>query len=86
METVGIRKLKAQLSAYVDVARSGERVVITDRGKVVAAIVPIEADAVLQRLIDDGLAMPPRQSQPPTPHPRSTAGPLSDLVSRQRGE
>jgi len=84
METVGIRKLKAQLSAYVDAARNGERVVITDRGVVVAQIVPVEADAALQRLIDEGLAVPPRRADPPRPRPRSTTVPISDLVAEQR--
>lgn len=84
METVGIRKLKAQLSAYVQAARHGERVVITDRGVMVAQLVPAEADAALQRLIDDGLAVPPRQTAPTRPVPRTTGGSVSDLVAEQR--
>lgn len=84
MERVGIRKLKAQLSAYVDAARGGDRILITDRGVVVAQIVPVEADAALQRLIDDGLAVPPRLSEPRRPRPRATGSGLSDLVAEQR--
>ena len=84
MERVGIRKLKAQLSAYVDAARNGDRVIITDRGAMVAQIVPVEADAAIERLIDEGLAMPPREADPPTPTPRATSGPISDLVAEQR--
>ena len=85
MESVGIRKLKAHLSAYVAAARNGERVAITDRGVIVAQIVPVDGDAVLERLIDEGLAMPPRRSEPRRARARKTTGPISDLVAEQRG-
>jgi prevent-host-death family protein len=81
---IGIRDLKAHLSAYVKSASSGERVIITDRGVVVAQIVPAEGDAVLQRLIDEGLAMPPAHRQRRMPRPLVTDGPISDLVAEQR--
>lgn len=52
-ETVGIRKLKAHLSAYVGRARDGETVLVTDRGTVVARLVPpSEADAATRALRD----------------------------------
>ncbi len=84
MVQVGIRELKARLSAYVATARAGDRVVITDRGKTVAQIVPIGGEAALQSLIDDGLATPPAHRNRPLPRPRSVAGPVSDLVGEQR--
>ncbi|MCF8557525.1 MAG: type II toxin-antitoxin system prevent-host-death family antitoxin, partial [Candidatus Nanopelagicales bacterium] len=37
---VGIRELKARLSHYVRVAREGERILITDRGRPVAVLSP----------------------------------------------
>lgn len=40
METVGIRELKNRLSEYVRRARSGEGVLVTDRGEVVAELGP----------------------------------------------
>jgi prevent-host-death family protein len=40
MSEVGLRELKNQLSKYVKRARSGETVSITDRGEVVAELVP----------------------------------------------
>ena len=84
MTQIGIRDLKAHLSAYVKSARDGERIVITDRGTVVAQIVPAEGDSALQRLIDEGIAMPPAHRRRATPHPLITDGPVSDLVSEQR--
>ena len=41
METVGIKTLKAQLSAYVAKAKAGERIIITDRGEEVAELGPL---------------------------------------------
>lgn len=40
LKKAGIKKLKAHLSAYVKRAAKGERVLITDRGEVVAELVP----------------------------------------------
>jgi prevent-host-death family protein len=40
MRTVGLKVLKNKLSEYVRLAAAGETVVITDRGRVVAELVP----------------------------------------------
>jgi prevent-host-death family protein len=40
MRTVGLKSLKNKLSEYVRLAAAGETVVITDRGRTVAEIVP----------------------------------------------
>ena len=40
MKTVGLRELKNRLSEYVREVRSGEGVLVTDRGEVVAELVP----------------------------------------------
>jgi prevent-host-death family protein len=42
--TVSIRELKSRLSHYLKLARSGETVVITDRGVPVGRLVAIEQD------------------------------------------
>ncbi len=54
--TVGIRDLKARLSHYVRQVKSGETVIITERGKPVGRIVPIEKslDEKMQELVDSG--------------------------------
>ncbi len=43
METVGIGELKARLSAYLARVRAGEEVVVTDRRRPVARLVPVRA-------------------------------------------
>ena len=40
MKSVGLRELKNRLSEYVRKVRSGEGVLVTDRGEVVAELVP----------------------------------------------
>ena len=40
MKTVGVRELKNRLSEYIRQVRSGESVLVTDRGEVVAELSP----------------------------------------------
>jgi len=40
MKSVGLRELKNRLSEYVREVRGGEEVLVTDRGEVVAELVP----------------------------------------------
>jgi prevent-host-death family protein len=57
MHAVGIRELKAHLSTYIGYASQGEEVIVTDRGREVALLLPItpERRAVLG-LVADGTA------------------------------
>ncbi len=74
MRAVGIRDLKNRLSEYVRIASAGERVLVTDRDRVVAELVPPEsgraemlADAVLAEAVRQGWLSPPLivGTQPP---------------------
>ena len=40
MKSVGVRELKNRLSEYLREVRAGERVLVTDRGEVVAELAP----------------------------------------------
>ena len=56
MKAVGIRELKARLSAYIRMVREGEDVLVTDRGVGVAEIRPprpLAAEDPAQRGIDE---------------------------------
>lgn len=44
MKTATISRLKASLSEYLDRVRAGEELVVTDRGRPVAKIVPLGRD------------------------------------------
>ena len=59
METVGIRELKAHLSRHLKRVRSGTRLVVTERGRSIATIAPVEAPADVDwahRLVAEGRA------------------------------
>ncbi|MHB8762797.1 MAG: type II toxin-antitoxin system Phd/YefM family antitoxin [Deferrisomatales bacterium] len=62
---VGIREAKARLSSLVGRAKRGETVTITDRGRPVARLVPVEpeertAEEQLRALESEGLVSAPR--------------------------
>ncbi|GIW52783.1 MAG: hypothetical protein KatS3mg081_2138 [Gemmatimonadales bacterium] len=66
MRSVGIKVLKNKLSEYVRLAAAGETVLITDRDRVVAELVPpradrapVLADAVLAEAVRQGWVTPP---------------------------
>jgi prevent-host-death family protein len=42
MDTIGIRHLKAHLSQYLKRVEAGERLLVTDRGRVIASLAPVE--------------------------------------------
>ena len=88
MSTVGIRALKQNASAVVAEAAAGDIVVITDRGRPVAMLVPYQKSRV-QSLIDAGLATPAKRSirdlPPPEPLQPGESS-LSEELQRMREE
>ena len=73
MRTVGLKTLKNKLSEYVRAAASGDTIVITDRGRIVAEIVPPrpKTESVIERGIREGWITPAknRGGVPPRPKP-----------------
>ena len=55
--TVGIRELKNRLSEYLRRVKAGEIVIITERGRPVGQILPIQGDSVnrLNALVEAGI-------------------------------
>ena len=49
MQKVGLKTLKNKLSEYVRLAAAGETVVITDRGRTVAELVPHRPEKAVAR-------------------------------------
>ena len=65
--------------------REGDEIVVTDRGRAVARIVPVEGERMFDRLIREGLITPaPGKGPRAVPEPIPGAGPLSDLVIESR--
>jgi antitoxin (DNA-binding transcriptional repressor) of toxin-antitoxin stability system len=72
MRSVGIKVLKNKLSEYVRLAASGETVQVTDRGDVVAELVPprpvpSDAKATWEELIRQGIVTPAKNPGAPLP-------------------
>jgi len=84
---VGVTELRAHLGQWIDAAREGNDVVITERGVPVARIVALDSTSVIDRLTQEGAI-----GRPATPT-RPTAGgrqrptpkrPVADTVTEQR--
>jgi prevent-host-death family protein len=59
MERIGVRELRQHASRYLDRVKSGETVEVTERGRLVALLVPPEpARAARERLIAEGRLIP----------------------------
>jgi len=70
MLTVGLKTLKNKLSEYVRLAAAGETVVVTDRGRTVAEIVPPRNERVesfVERGVREGWLTPAKRPFAPLP-------------------
>jgi prevent-host-death family protein len=90
--TIGIRELRQHASVYVDLAEKGQTVDITNRGRLVARLVPAgAAESPLERLIAAGIIEPAEEPgnlldiepAPPVPPGRPTA---SEILQQMRDE
>jgi prevent-host-death family protein len=81
---VGIRALRDGLSKHLAEVRKGHTVTVTDHGRAIARIVPVEQPTTLERLVAEGLVRAPLRSRRGTPRPVPASGTASDLVAEQR--
>ncbi len=86
MRSVGLKTLKNKLSEYVRLAAGGETVLVTDRDRVVAEIVPprpgrspLLADTMLADAVRQGWLTPPALTSD-VPPPRKPVAPLDELL------
>lgn len=96
MRSVGIKVLNNRLSEYVRLAAAGETVLVTDRDRVVAEIVPpsaarspVLADAMLAEAVRKGWLTPPALAGiggPPKPMPVAPLHDLLDELDSDRNE
>lgn len=95
MRAIGIKALKNKLSQYVKLAAAGETVLVTDRDKVVAELVPPRAersleagDALLADAVRKGWIVPPAvtSNKPPEGLPVTTIKELLTELEADRGE
>lgn len=59
MERIGVRELRQHASRYLDRVKAGETVEVTERGRLVALLVPPEpATGARERLVASGRLVP----------------------------
>ena len=92
MRSVGVKVLKNKLSEYVRLAASGETVLVTDRDRVVAELIPpregrspLLADALLAEAVRKGWLTPPTlcDGRPP---PRAPIGSAAQVLAELSGD
>jgi prevent-host-death family protein len=62
---VAISTLRAELSTWIERARSGEEIVVTERGTPVARLLAVDAAPLLDQLIASGVLSKPRREDRP---------------------
>jgi prevent-host-death family protein len=91
METIGVRELRQNASRYLALVKAGQRVAVTERGELIAYLVPadeepasildrLEAAGQLRRGVGSILDLPA-----PEPLPAG-ARPLSEVLQEMRDE
>jgi antitoxin (DNA-binding transcriptional repressor) of toxin-antitoxin stability system len=87
MRAVGIKELKNRLSEYLRLVAAGERVLVTDRDRVVAELIAPQAgtpetaaDAALAEAVRTGWLRPPVLPLGTIP-PRAPVAPLGKLLA-----
>lgn len=81
---VGVRELRDQLSRHLAEVREGRTIIVTDHGRPIARIVPVQRPTKLERLRQEGRIQRARARKQPAPAPLATGGTVSDLVAEQR--
>ncbi len=84
---VAVTELRAHLGRWIDAAREGNDIVITDRGTPVARIVALDSTPAIDRLTAQGVISRPTHSTRPVAGDRqrpTPKRPVADIVSEQR--
>ena len=94
MTITSISQLKARLSAYLDIVRQGDEVLVTDRGRVIARLSPVSGELQEESrrdlLIRSGRVTPPTHALPrdfwKASHPRDAKGRSLAALLAERSE
>jgi prevent-host-death family protein len=84
---VAVTTLRTHLSHWLERARDGEEIVVTDRGVPVARLLGINRTATLERLAAQGVIGRPQSPERPQARGKSRVRarrPVAPLVSEQR--
>jgi prevent-host-death family protein len=83
---VGIRNLRADLSRYLERVKEGEEIVVTEHGRPIARLVPMNGERKRDRLLREGVLVPARNPKGRLPEPIRTTHDvrLSEIVLEMR--
>lgn len=83
---VGIKELRENFRSYLERVKSGEEVLVTERGKPIARITPHSRPSKRDELIARGVLTPAKKPWDPRILDKlhQVDAPLSDLVTRDR--
>jgi prevent-host-death family protein len=84
---VAISTFRAELSRWIERARTGDEVVVTDRGTPVVRLLPVDAAPLLEQLVEQGVLSRPERAERPAARGAARVrarGSVADLVSEQR--
>ena len=92
MGTVGIKELKDRLTYYLRLSKQGEEIVVTERGKPIALLQPLQSatqiqsqEARLAQLAAQGVVtLPTRKPLSRPRRARAKGTPVSQLVLEER--
>jgi prevent-host-death family protein len=92
MRKIGIKALKNDLSKYIRAAAAGETVLVTDRGQVVAEIIPpqvsddpLKSNPLLSEDVRRG-RITPATGSPYTPGPKTHVAPFDAIMRELRND
>ncbi|MHB8263379.1 MAG: type II toxin-antitoxin system Phd/YefM family antitoxin [Acidimicrobiales bacterium] len=81
----GIRELKNNLSRYLALVSAGDMVIVTDRGRAVARIIPAGIERTMDKLVAQGIVTRASLPKGSPPVKRvNVSEPVSSLVVDQR--
>ena len=84
---VGVREFRARLSHWLDRAAEGEEIVVTERGRARARVLPADRPTTREQLIAQGILTPasvPKNSIP-LPKPIKVKGGIDDILPESKG-
>jgi|AP95_1055475.scaffolds.fasta_scaffold53108_2 antitoxin (DNA-binding transcriptional repressor) of toxin-antitoxin stability system len=95
VKAVGVRDLKNQLSSHLREVKDGHRLLVTERGVVIAELRPPAAEdlsrgvsSAIDEWVNTGRLIPPRVSRAPLPASpvHLAAGTAKRLLDEERGD
>lgn len=83
---VGVRELRDHLSRWLDEVKAGRELVVTERGRPVARVIPASGGSSMDELIEAGIVTPPEaRREPASTFGRiRTDGDVLEFVLQQR--